>query len=100
FLTDWFIRRTGNRRLGRRLFGAVGHALTAIAFLACFAICSAGRGLSSIFLIISAAGFFTDLTMGPAWALCQDIGKRYSAIVAGFMNMIGNLGGTLASLIS
>ena len=24
FLTDWFIRRTGNRRLGRRLFGAVG----------------------------------------------------------------------------
>ena len=77
-----------------------GHALTAIAFLACFGICSAGRGLSSIFLIIMAAGFCTDLTMGSAWALCQDIGKRYSAIVAGFMNMIGNLGGTLANLIS
>ncbi len=100
FLTDWFIRRTGNRRLGRRLFGAIGHALTAIAFLTCFAICSAGRGLSSIYLIIMAAGFCTDLTMGSAWALCQDIGKRYSAIVAGFMNMMGNLGGTLANLIS
>lgn len=100
FLTDWFIRRTGNRRLGRRLFGAVGHALTAIAFLTCFCICAAGRGVSSIFFIIMAAGFCTDLTMGSAWALCQDIGKRYSAIVAGLMNMIGNLGGTLANLVS
>ncbi len=100
FLTDWFIRRSGNRRLGRRVFGAAGHALTAIAFLICFGICSAGRGLSSIFLIIMAAGFCTDLTMGSAWALCQDIGKRYSAIVAGLMNMIGNLGGTMANLVS
>ena len=47
-----------------------------------------------------AAGFCTDLTMGSAWALCQDIGKRYSAIVAGLMNMIGNFGGTLANLVS
>ena len=52
------------------------------------------------FPIIALAGFCTDLTMGPAWALCQDIGKRYAAIVAGFMNMIGNLGGVLACLAS
>ena len=35
FLTDWFIRRTGNRRLGRRLFGAFGHGMCALCFLAC-----------------------------------------------------------------
>ena len=34
--------------------------------------------------------------MGSAWAVCQDIGKRYTAIVAGTMNTIGNLGGAAA----
>ena len=38
-------------------------------------------------LAISLAGFFIDLTMGSAWAFCQDIGRRYAAIVAGCMNM-------------
>ena len=31
------------------------------------------------FLAISLAGFFIDLTMGSAWAFCQDIGRRYAA---------------------
>ena len=50
-------------------------------------------------MTISLAGFCTDLTMGSAWATCQDIGQRYAAIVAGFMNMIGNLGGAAANWI-
>ena len=100
FLTDWYIRKTGNLRWGRRIFGAAGHAATATCFLLSFLTCSLGWDPFWIFPIIALAGFCTDLTMGPAWALCQDIGKRYAAIVAGFMNMIGNLGGTLASLVS
>jgi hypothetical protein len=36
--------------------------------------------------------------MGAAWAVCQDIGKRYAAIVAGCMNTIGNLGGAVTIL--
>jgi hypothetical protein len=36
--------------------------------------------------------------MGSAWAVCQDIGQRYAAIVASLMNMCGNLGGALAGL--
>lgn len=39
----------------------------------------------------------TDLTMGPAWAACWDIGRRYAAIVAGCMNMIGAVGGALTN---
>ena len=95
-LTDWFIRRTGNRRLGRKLFGAIGHALTAV----CFLLCPLAPTAFWFFVIISLAGFFTDLAMGSAWAVCQDIGRRYAAIVAGFMNMVGNLGGTLASFMT
>ncbi len=95
-LTDWFIRRTGNRRLGRRIFGIIGHAACVFCFLAC----SFAETAFTFFLSISLAGFFADLTMGSSWALCQDIGRRHAAIVAGFMNMIGNLGGALATWVS
>jgi predicted MFS family arabinose efflux permease len=96
FLTDWFIRRTGNRRLGRRLFGAFGHGMCALCFLACPFATSA----FSFFLAISLAGFFADLTMASSWASCQDIGRRHAAIVAGCMNMIGNFGGAAASWVT
>jgi MFS family permease len=97
FLTDFFIRRTGNLRWGRRFTGIVGHTSTALCFLACYMMCKPGGDPFAYFLAISMAGFSTDLAMGAAWASCQDIGKRYSAVVAGTMNMVGNLGGFLAS---
>jgi len=43
---------------------------------------------------------FNDLIMGPSWATAQDIGRRYSAIVSGAMNMVGNLGAVLGLLVS
>jgi MFS family permease len=92
WLTDRFIRRTGNRKWGRRLFGVVGHSLCGLCYLACLWTPSA----FSFFLAISLAAFWNDLTMGSAWATCQDIGRRYAAIVAGCMNTIGNLGGAAA----
>ncbi|MFI5378431.1 MAG: MFS transporter [Tepidisphaerales bacterium] len=92
-LTDRFVRQTGNRRLGRRLFGVFGHAMTVV----CFLVCPFMPGAFWFFLAVSLAGFFTDLTMGPAWAVCQDIGRRYAATVAGAMNMAGALGGVLAN---
>ena len=91
-LTDWFIRKTGNRRWGRRVFGILGHSLTAT----CFLLCLLAPTATWFFLAISLAGFSTDLAMGSAWAVCQDIGQRYAAIVASLMNMVGNLGGALA----
>jgi Na+/melibiose symporter-like transporter len=47
-------------------------------------------------LLLTLAAFWNDITMGSAWASCLDIGKRYSGIVAGCMNTVGNLGGALA----
>ncbi|MCR4414039.1 MAG: MFS transporter, partial [Thermoguttaceae bacterium] len=91
--TDWFVRRTGNRRLGRRLFGVLGHALTVL----CFLVCPWMPTAFWFFVAVSLSGFFTDLTMGPAWAVCQDIGRRYAAIVAGAMNMMGAAGGAIAN---
>jgi ACS family glucarate transporter-like MFS transporter len=91
-LTDWFIRRTGNRKWGRRLFGIVGHGLCAT----CYAV-SMYAGNPWLFVLgIAFAAFWNDMTMGSAWASCIDIGGRYSGIVSGCMNTVGNLGGFLA----
>jgi ACS family glucarate transporter-like MFS transporter len=96
WLTDRFIRRTGNRKWGRRLFGLVGHTVSALCYLACPFMPNA----FTFFLAISLAAFFNDLTMGSAWAACQDIGKRHAAIVAGCMNTVGNLGGAVAGWVT
>jgi MFS family permease len=95
-LTDQFVRRTGNLRWGRRLFGVVGHALTGV----CFLLCMAAPSAFWFFVAISLAGFCTDLSMGAGWSVCQDIGKRHAGIVAGFMNMVGNFGGAMACWMS
>ncbi len=94
FLTDWYIRRTGDRRMGRKVFGVLGHAMCVV----CFLLCPFAPTAFWFFLAISLAGFFADITMGSSWAVCQDVGRRHAAIVAGFMNMVGNFGGSVAIL--
>jgi len=96
FLTDRFIRRTGNRKWGRRLFGLFGHGLCGLCYLACLF----APSVFWFFAAISMAAFFNDMTMGSAWATCQDIGRRYAAIVAGCMNTVGNLGGAAAGSLT
>jgi MFS family permease len=95
-LTDSFIRRTGNRKLGRRVFGVVGHGVCALCyFLALLA------GSPWLFVLaIALAAFWNDLTMGSAWASCLDVGRRYSGVVSGCMNTVGNLGGAAAGILT
>jgi MFS family permease len=95
-LTDAFIRRTGNRKLGRRIFGIIGHSLSTV----CFLLCPLAPNAFWFFVVISLSAFTSDMTMGSSWASCQDIGRRYTAIVAGTMNMIGNLGGAAAGWVT
>src|SRR5207249_7988052 len=67
-LTDGFIRRTGNRKWGRRLFGVVGHSICAACYFA--SIFAANPWL--FVLAIALAAFWNDITMGSAWASCLD----------------------------
>src|SRR5262249_52753577 len=91
-LTDRFIKRTGNRKWGRRIYGIVGHGLCAL----CYFLSILAHNPWLFVLGIALAAFANDLTMGSAWAVCLDIGKRYSGIVSGCMNTVGNLGGFMA----
>jgi ACS family glucarate transporter-like MFS transporter len=107
-LTDGFIKRTGNRKWGRRIFGVIGHGLCAVCYFTAIFFMkpppAAGAEVQSgayIFpILIAFAAFWNDITMGSSWASCLDIGKRYSGIVAGCMNTVGNLGGAVAGILT
>jgi MFS family permease len=95
-LTDQFIRRTGNRKWGRRLFGVIGHGVCAV----CYFLSLYAANPWWFVLAIGLASFWNDITMGSAWASCQDIGGKYSGIVSGAMNTVGNLGGAAAGFVT
>lgn len=95
--SDSYIRRTGDRKWGRKLFGILGHGLAAACYF------TAIFWDDNVWLFIMAVGmaaFFNDMMMGAAWATCIDIGKRYAGIVSGCMNTVGNLGGAVAGVLT
>jgi MFS transporter, ACS family, glucarate transporter len=98
-LSDLYIRRTGDRKWGRRLLGMVGYAGAG----ACYLIAAAvswywPTNLWPFAVMLMLMGFFNDLIMAPAWAVCQDIGRHYAATVSGTMNMFGNLVGAVSGI--
>ena len=66
----------------------------------CFLLCPLAPSAFWFFVVISLSAFTSDLTLGSSWASCQDIGRRYTAIVAGTMNMIGSLGAAAAGCVT
>lgn len=99
-LSDRYIRRTGDRKWGRRLFGMIGYAGAGLCYFAAAGVKLADPNnlyLFAFFLVLM--GFMNDLIMAPAWAVCQDIGRDYAATVSGAMNMFGNLVGAVSTLL-
>ncbi len=76
-------------KAGRRLLGVGGLAVSALfMFLAAFI-----PGKTEVFVFLSLAFGVIDLMLPSAWAICSDIGGRYSGAVSGAMNTAGNIGG-------
>ncbi len=93
-LTDGYIRRTGDRKWGRRVYAMIGYGMAGL----CYLTATSFTGPDSLWpfaICLMLVGFFNDFIMAPSWAAAQDIGQRYSAIVSGTMNMVGNLGAVL-----
>jgi sugar phosphate permease len=98
-LSDRYIRRTGDRKWGRRLFGMIGYAGAGLCYFAAAGVKIVDPDnlfLFAFFLVLM--GFMNDLIMAPAWAVCQDVGRDYAATVSGTMNMFGNLFGAVSTL--
>lgn len=95
-VVDRLIRRTGDRRWSRRMMGVTAELLCALGWVvAIFA-----PNVHVFFLAISFAALCNDMTLASAWATCQDIGQRYTAVTAACMNTIGTLGAALAGWLT
>jgi MFS family permease len=94
-LTDWLARRTENLKIGRCAVGAVGLVASAIALVA--VVQTADRVTAAS--LIAVAAFCQMMTGGAAWSVCLDVGRRNAGVVTGCMNMVGNIGGTVAPIV-
>jgi sugar phosphate permease len=84
-VSDWLIRRLGDRKWGRRLVGFVSLALAGVAVLFVPWV----EEIWLLAVLFSAMFFFSDANMGPAWASCADVGEDYAGTLSGAMNMVG-----------
>jgi ACS family glucarate transporter-like MFS transporter len=96
YLTDRLLRGGMRRRWARRLPGMAGHFASASCCLAA-AYSTSALGFSTL---IAFSAFFNDLMMGGAWAICQDIGRKRTAVLSSCMNMAGGLGAACAGWFS
>jgi sugar phosphate permease len=94
--SDWAIRRFGNRKWGRRYVGLVGLSLAGPSLLAV----NWAQSVWVLALLLTATFFFNDLSMGPAWAACADIGERFAGTLSGTMNTISALAGAAGAAIA
>jgi ACS family glucarate transporter-like MFS transporter len=51
-------------------------------------------------VVMGLASFSNDLVMPNAWGACMDIGGKYAGTLSGSMNMMGNLAGGTAPVIT
>ncbi len=95
-VSDWIIRRTGNRKWGRRFSGAIGTAVGSVGWF-CIPLAHDPWALAAVLCLVF---FCNDLSMGPAWAACADIGEGYAGTIGGAMNMVGNLAGAGGNILA
>jgi MFS transporter, ACS family, glucarate transporter len=91
--SDWVLKRTGNMNLARRWVAIAG-------FLVCAAATVPAALTSNVqtSVIFSSLAFFAlEWTVGVSWSVPLDIGGDFAGSISAFMNMCGNLGGTLSS---
>jgi predicted MFS family arabinose efflux permease len=96
YLADGLLRRGMRLRWARRLPGLIGLTLCAI----CYMVAAGMPTAWSFAVAISLAAFFNDLTIGGTWAMCQDVGGRHTAVVAGFLNTSASAGAAVAGWCS
>jgi len=95
WLTDKLLIKTNNIKFSRR-------SVAITAMLGC-GTCTLFAALSASPLgalsYLTAAMFFLEMTIGPAWAVPMDVGGEFSGTVSGMMNMGGQFVGALSPTV-
>jgi hypothetical protein len=89
-------RLTGDRGRARRLLGTTALGLCAVSWYSA----THAATMLGFCSLAAAAALLNDLTMGAAWATCQDLGRRHAAVVAATMNTVGTIGAALAGWLT
>jgi MFS family permease len=94
FTSDFMVKKLG-LRWGRRSVAMIG--LGSAAGFTVVTILTDHQLLALLFLGLSYAG--SDFMLPTAWAVCLDVGKRYAGAVTGAMNMAGQVGSFVSSVL-
>jgi len=92
WISDAWLRWTGNVARSRRIVAVFGFLIGAAAILP--ATLTMNPRACVVFSCI--AFFGIELTVGVSWAIPLDIGGDYAGSVASVMNMCGNIGGAIS----
>ncbi len=92
--SDALVRRIG-LRWGRRWIGAGAYVLTALMILA--TIYTQDKLWTILFLALGYS--ISDFALPVAWAVCLDVGQEHAGAVTGAMNMAGQIGSFLTTVL-
>jgi nitrate/nitrite transporter NarK len=93
-LSDYLVRRTG-LKIGRRTVGCTGLALSALCIFG--TAITGDRMMAVTFLTL---GYFSmDCMLPVSWSICLDVGRRHAGAVTGAMNMAGQIGSFISSIV-
>jgi len=93
-ISDFLVKKKG-LKFGRRIVGATGLALSGI-----FMLLTSQTDSKMLAVTFLAFGYGSmDCMLPVAWALCMDVGGKFAGAVSGSMNMAGQLGSFLTSIV-
>jgi MFS transporter, ACS family, glucarate transporter len=87
-------RKVGSLGKARKLLAGFGFAAAG----ACVLLAYYSGNPYGMALLLGMAGLFNDFVMPSAWGAAMDVGGKFAGTFSGSMNMMGNLGGFLASV--
>ena len=99
-ISDWILRRTGSRWSARQGVAIVSMLAVAGCFAGSLAVAGTDRTSCLVLTSLMTLGSFFAGVGGPAgYTVTLDVSGKSVAMVFGFMNMAGNFGAALLSLI-
>jgi sugar phosphate permease len=94
WLTDWLVKKTGNRRWGRTAQSVGGAAMAATGIL--ISLFTDSTILASVFVAVACLG--VQIQVPAWWASATQVSGRHLGALFGLMNMIGALGAICSQL--
>jgi MFS family permease len=94
-ISDWLYRNTGSLRVARRnliIFGMLGALL-------CLLPVVVSHDLTMVTISLAMTCFFSELIVGPIWAVPMDIAPSYAGSASGIMNFGFGLAGIVSPVV-